>query len=245
MIWPFPVVENTDVITLTRITNGSQPILYVVHDEDGDWQFLDGGDVSDDDAATIALKKVVELDPSIKTLADLPAGWAAEEPQISKSRGSDPNDSGRQSQTSVTFMQSCYLDNAATSWPKPELVLEAMARYHQELGVAAGRGATRAASEVEATIARCRLRAARLFDAGSSDRIIFTFNGTDSLNLAIHGCLKPGDHVIASTLEHNSVLRPLNELHSTLASRRRSLNQRPRVGSSRHDFAMLCDRTQS
>lgn len=109
-------------------------------------------------------------------------------------------------------MQRCYLDNAATSWPKPEGVLAAMDRYHRELGVAAGRGATRAASEVDATIARCRLRAAQFFNAESSDRIIFTFNGTDSLNVAIHGVLKPGDHVIASTLEHNSVLRPLSEL---------------------------------
>lgn len=109
-------------------------------------------------------------------------------------------------------MQRCYLDNAATSWPKPEGVLAAMDRYHRELGIAAGRGATRAASEVDATIARCRQRAARLFNAESSDRIVFTFNGTDSLNVAIHGCLQPGDHVIASTLEHNSVLRPLSEL---------------------------------
>ncbi len=106
----------------------------------------------------------------------------------------------------------CYLDNAATSWPKPEGVLAAMDRYHREFGVAAGRGATRAASEVDATIARCRQRAARLFNAESSDRIIFTFNGTDSLNVAIHGVLQPGDHIIASTLEHNSVLRPLSEL---------------------------------
>ena len=106
----------------------------------------------------------------------------------------------------------CYLDNAATSWPKPEGVLVAMDRYHRELGVAAGRGTTRAASEVEATIARCRLRAPQYFNAESSDRIIFTFNGTDSLNMAIHGCLNPGDHVVTSTLEHNSVLRPLSEL---------------------------------
>ena len=113
-------------------------------------------------------------------------------------------------------MQRCYLDNAATSWPKPEGVLAAMDRYHRELGVAAGRGATRAASEVDATIARCRQPAARLFNAESSDRIIFTFNGTDSLNVAIHGCLKPGDHVIASTLEHNSVLRPLSELRQRI-----------------------------
>ncbi len=113
--------------------------------------------------------------------------------------------------TGLNMTSRCYLDNAATSWPKPEGVLAAMDRYHRELGVAAGRGATRAASEVDATIARCRLRAARLFNAESSDRIVFTFNGTDSLNVAIHGVLKPGDHVIASTLEHNSVLRPLSE----------------------------------
>ncbi len=112
----------------------------------------------------------------------------------------------------------CYLDNAATSWPKPEGVLLAMDRYHRELGVAAGRGATRAASEVDATIARCRQRAARLFNAESSDRMVFTFNGTDSLNVAIHGCLKPGDHVIASTLEHNSILRPLSELRRRIGT---------------------------
>lgn len=114
--------------------------------------------------------------------------------------------------TGMTMSSRCYLDNAATSWPKPEGVLAAMDRYHRELGVAAGRGATRAASEVDATISRCRQRAAQFFNAESSDRILFTFNGTDSLNVAIHGLLKPGDHVVSSTLEHNSVLRPLSEL---------------------------------
>lgn len=113
-------------------------------------------------------------------------------------------------------MTRCYLDNAATSWPKPEAVLAAMDRYHRELGVAAGRGATRAASEVDATISRCRQRAAQFFNAESSDRVLFTFNGTDSLNVAIHGVLQPGDHVIASTLEHNSVLRPLSELRQRI-----------------------------
>ena len=82
--------------------------------------------------------------------------------------------------------------------------------------VAAGRGATRAASEVDAVIARCRLRAANLLRAESSERFIFTFNGTDSLNVALHGVLKPGDHVIGSTLEHNSVLRPLSELRQRI-----------------------------
>ena len=113
-------------------------------------------------------------------------------------------------------MPRIYLDNAATSWPKPEGVLAAMDRYQRELGVAAGRGATRAASEVDAVIARCRLRAAQLLGVESPERVIFTFNGTDSLNLALHGVLRPGDQVIASTLEHNSVLRPLSELRQRI-----------------------------
>ncbi len=82
--WPFDDAENTAVITLTRIMNGSQPILYVVHDEDGDWQFLDGGDVSEEDAATVSLKNIANHDPSVKLLADLPAGWAAERDAVGK-----------------------------------------------------------------------------------------------------------------------------------------------------------------
>lgn len=76
--WPFKDPENCAVITLARILDGSKPILYVVHDEDGDWQFLDGGDVSEDDARVVSLKQVVGLDPSLKSLADLPAGGIAE-----------------------------------------------------------------------------------------------------------------------------------------------------------------------
>ena len=107
---------------------------------------------------------------------------------------------------------SIYLDNAATSFPKPACVYEAMDRYHREVGVAVGRGAYRQAVEVQGEVDRCRQRVAQLFNAENPQRIIFTFNGTDSLNLAIHGVLRQGDHVIASVLEHNSVLRPLHEL---------------------------------
>ncbi|MBC8868871.1 MAG: hypothetical protein H8E44_05610 [Planctomycetes bacterium] len=82
--WPFEDVPNLAVITLTRITDGSNPILYVVHDEDGDWQFLDGGDVSEEDAEMASLKRVVELDPTIKELADLPSGWCAEREAVGK-----------------------------------------------------------------------------------------------------------------------------------------------------------------
>jgi cysteine desulfurase family protein len=82
--------------------------------------------------------------------------------------------------------------------------------------VAVGRGAYGAAIELQHIIGRCRKRTSTLFGAESPDRIIFTFNGTDSLNLALHGLLGPGDHVVTSVLEHNSVLRPLRDLRDRL-----------------------------
>ena len=106
-------------------------------------------------------------------------------------------------------MTRIYLDNAATSFPKPESVYAAVDRYQRELGVAVGRGATRMGGEVQRTVRTARKRLAELWGADSPDRIIFTSNGTDSLNLAIHGLLRPGDHVVSSIMEHNSVLRPL------------------------------------
>ncbi len=102
-----------------------------------------------------------------------------------------------------------YLDNAATSFPKPDVVVRAVTEYLTECGVAAGRGSSRRATELDGRIAACRAALARLFNAESPREIAFAFNGTDSLNLAIHGCLRPGDHVVTTELEHNSVLRPL------------------------------------
>lgn len=75
--WPFDI-PSLAVITLSRITDGSHSILYVVHDEDGDWQFLDGADVTEEDAAMASIKNVIDRDPTIRELADLPPGWAAE-----------------------------------------------------------------------------------------------------------------------------------------------------------------------
>jgi cysteine desulfurase/selenocysteine lyase len=105
-----------------------------------------------------------------------------------------------------------YLDNAATSYPKPSTVTEAVGLALRKEGAAEGRSNTRAAQRVHDVVARCRERAARLFGAERPERIIFTFNGTDSLNLALHGLLRPGDHVVTSAAEHNSVLRPLRNL---------------------------------
>lgn len=104
-----------------------------------------------------------------------------------------------------------YLDNAATSYPKPPGVYEAVDRYQRTLGTAVGRATTRTGNEVQRTVDRCRSRAAELFGASRPEQVIFTFNGTDSLNLAIHGLLNAGDRVLATVWDHNSVLRPLAE----------------------------------
>jgi cysteine desulfurase/selenocysteine lyase len=108
-----------------------------------------------------------------------------------------------------------YLDNAATSWPKPPAVYEAVDQFARELGVSAARGthadAMQARRIVEGTRAQLRL----LLGAHTEDAVVFCFNGTDALNLCIHGALRPGDHVIATVTDHNSVLRPLRELEKS------------------------------
>lgn len=105
-----------------------------------------------------------------------------------------------------------YLDNAATSWPKPPTVAESVERYLRENGASAGRGVYSHSQQVTQIINATRRRVAMLLGVREPRRIIFTFNGTDSTNLALHGCLRSGDHVITSEAEHNSVLRPLRFL---------------------------------
>jgi len=105
-----------------------------------------------------------------------------------------------------------YLDNAATSFPKPDVVYDAADRYHRRIGAAVGRSAYRESIDVGRTVDRCRQQAARLLGVERREGIVFTFNGTDGLNIALHGVLQPGDHVVTSVVEHNSVLRPLREL---------------------------------
>ncbi|MCL4204987.1 MAG: aminotransferase class V-fold PLP-dependent enzyme [Pirellulaceae bacterium] len=111
--------------------------------------------------------------------------------------------------------QRIYLDNAATSWPKPEAVYEAVDRYQRELGAPAGRSAYREANEVERMVDATRRQLCETIGAEEPRRIVFTGNATDALNLALHGLLRPGDHVVTSVVEHNSVLRPLRYLEQT------------------------------
>jgi cysteine desulfurase/selenocysteine lyase len=109
-------------------------------------------------------------------------------------------------------MPRIYLDNAATSWPKPEGVYQAVDDYLRRVGAPAGRGSYDEAGQAERLVTSCRKRLAQLIGAGDASRIVFTLNGTDGLNLALHGLLRPGDHVVTSVCEHNSVLRPLRFL---------------------------------
>jgi len=105
-----------------------------------------------------------------------------------------------------------YLDNAATSWPKPPAVLEAMERSMKESAANPGRGSHTMAVKASRVLFETRKRLARLFGAKNPNDIAFALNTTHALNLAIQGLLKPGDHVVATTLEHNSVRRPLEAM---------------------------------
>ncbi len=116
----------------------------------------------------------------------------------------------------MTPVNRIYLDNAATSFPKPEAVYDAVDHYNRHLGVAVGRGAFDQAVELQGSVNRCRSRAAELLGAESPDRIAFTFNCTDSLNTALHGLIDSNAHVVTTDVEHNSVLRPLRELQDRL-----------------------------
>ncbi len=108
-----------------------------------------------------------------------------------------------------------YLDNAATSFPKPEPVAEALADFTRTLAVNPGRSGADLAARAAQAVDDLRTRLAHRFGLPGGDRrrVAFTANATDALNLALQGMLRPGDHVVATVLEHNSVLRPLHELH--------------------------------
>jgi cysteine desulfurase / selenocysteine lyase len=105
-----------------------------------------------------------------------------------------------------------YVDNAATTWPKPPSVYEAMDTFARTSAGNPGRGGHRLAVEAERRVQGARTALAKLLHAESADRLILTFNATDALNIAIKGLVRPGDHVITSQAEHNSVNRPLNGL---------------------------------
>jgi len=105
-----------------------------------------------------------------------------------------------------------YLDNAATSFPKPPEVLSEMLDVYSRLGVSTGRGSYDLAVQAEEIVSTARNQLCDFFGGDDPDRVIFAYNATDALNTAIQGLVEPGCHVISSRLEHNSVLRPLHHL---------------------------------
>lgn len=105
-----------------------------------------------------------------------------------------------------------YLDNAATSWPKPPQVKEAMNRFMEDVGANPGRSGHFRSIDAARIVFETREALSALFRVKDSSRIVFTLNATESINLALKGLLKPGDHIITSGMEHNSVMRPLRYL---------------------------------
>lgn len=109
-------------------------------------------------------------------------------------------------------MSAIYLDNGATSFPKPPVVAEAMTRYMTEVGASINRGVYASAQDAGMTTLTLRENLCRLFHHGDPTHCILTAGNTMGLNMAIRGWLKPGDHCLVSSMEHNAVMRPLNDL---------------------------------
>ncbi len=105
-----------------------------------------------------------------------------------------------------------YLDNGATSFPKPEEVYVTMDRTYRRLGVNPGRSGYDICLEAGNVVDNTRKMLTEFFNGTDSNRLCFSYNSTDALNLIIFGMLRPGDHAISTTIEHNSVLRPLYHL---------------------------------
>jgi cysteine desulfurase/selenocysteine lyase len=107
-----------------------------------------------------------------------------------------------------------YMDNAATSWPKPVEVAQSISNFIKNIGANPGRSGHHLSSEASRVVYQTREAVARMFNAPDPLRVVFGQNITEALNLVILGFLHPGDHVITSSMEHNAVMRPLRFLEA-------------------------------
>ena len=112
-------------------------------------------------------------------------------------------------------MKKIYLDQASTSFPKPRQVPDAMYRYMTEIGTNINRGGYEDAYSAEDMVLETRERLCELFHFSQCENVIFTGNITASLNVILKGFLKPGDHVLVSSMEHNAVMRSIRQLEQT------------------------------
>lgn len=106
-------------------------------------------------------------------------------------------------------MSLLYMDNAATSFPKPEAVYDTIDYFNRHMGGNPGRGSSQSSLQAGSKLLETRLLLARLFRVKEAEQIAFTANITESINTALKGLLRPGDHVITTSMEHNAVARPL------------------------------------
>lgn len=111
-------------------------------------------------------------------------------------------------------MEKIYLDNASTTFPKPEVVPRAVYRYMTEVGSNINRGCYDSAYDVEELVFETRQMLADLFHGGDCKNVVFTKNVTESLNVILKGFLNPGDHVLVSSMEHNAMMRPIRQLEA-------------------------------
>ena len=105
-----------------------------------------------------------------------------------------------------------YLDNSATTFPKPDEVYDFMCNFYKKHGVSPGRSGFDAAIATEEVVHETRKMLTNLFNGDDPNRLTFSYNASDSLNMVLQGLANRGDHVITTMLEHNSVLRPLHHL---------------------------------
>lgn len=134
-----------------------------------------------------------------------------------------------------------YLDHAATGWPKSPAVAQAMTHVIDNVGAAAGRGVYDSAIESTRIVNKLRGQLANLIGAESSDCITLHCSGTAALNAGLLGLVRPGDHVVTTASEHNSVLRPLDHLRTTAGVQ---LDIVPPASDARHDAASILDRVR-
>ena len=111
-------------------------------------------------------------------------------------------------------MEKIYLDNASTTFPKPEAVPQAVYRYMTQMGANINRGCYDGAYDVEELVFETRQMLCDLFHGEDCKNVVFTKNVTESLNVILKGFLKPGDHVLVSAMEHNAMMRPIRQLEA-------------------------------
>lgn len=125
-----------------------------------------------------------------------------------------PVDDQKEVKGSPVLKSLIYLDNAATSWPKPAGMLSEMIRFQESVGANPGRSGHRLSVEAARIVYDTREKIAEMFGLSDPMRVVFANNATASINLAFSGILKSGDHVITSSMEHNSVMRPLRYMEN-------------------------------